>query len=302
MSEYVKLTLAATALALKDANLTDTTDASAILGSTHGSADFSATYYREIVRQGFIGANPVLFAEGVPNAAAAHLSLMLGLKGACQTIIGSRTAGLEALQLAALRIRTGQWERAVVGAGEEYSSLVNGGYAHCGLYCGNAGGADPSQRNGFTTGAAAVTFVLESRAAFEARKVRPRGQIVAASSSRGRPNESIESACRVLEAMQKPDAILTSAAGFWADRAEAAAIRRVAPNSVVSALYGHAAEHYTASPLLAIASMLQTGKLPRMMQTTSELRRATGEESVDRFATLCTDFTGCVSGALVARL
>ena len=61
----------------------------------------------EIVRQGLIGANPVLFAEGVPNSAAAHLSLMLGLKGGCQTIIGSRTSGLDALHLAALRIRAG---------------------------------------------------------------------------------------------------------------------------------------------------------------------------------------------------
>jgi hypothetical protein len=81
MSEYVKLSLAATALALKDSKLDalenygDAT--SVILGSAHGSADFSSTYYREIVKQGLVGANPVLFAEGVPNSAAAHLSLML---------------------------------------------------------------------------------------------------------------------------------------------------------------------------------------------------------------------------------
>src|SRR4030095_10626820 len=99
MSEYVKLTLAATALALKDAKLESAEDASAILGSTHGSADFSATYYREIVRQGLIGANPVLFAEGVPNAAAAHLSLMSSLKGGCQAIVGSRTSGVAAPHL-----------------------------------------------------------------------------------------------------------------------------------------------------------------------------------------------------------
>jgi 3-oxoacyl-[acyl-carrier-protein] synthase II len=122
MSEYVKLTLAATALALADAKVDPAAggfadSCSVILGSTHGSADFSATYYREIVCQGFIGANPVLFAEGVPNAAAAHLSLMLGLKGACQTVIGSRTSGLDALHLAAARIRSGEWDRAIVGAG-----------------------------------------------------------------------------------------------------------------------------------------------------------------------------------------
>ena len=83
-------------------------------------------------------ANPMLFAEGVPNAAAAHLSLMFNLKGACQTIIGSRTAGLNALRLAFLRVRGGQWDRAVVGAAEEYSPLVNAAYGHRGLYAGRA--------------------------------------------------------------------------------------------------------------------------------------------------------------------
>src|SRR6185369_10170940 len=144
MSDYVKLTLAATMLALQDAKLDAASgfgdDCSVVLGSTHGSAEFSATYYREIVNHGLIGANPVLFAEGVPNAAAAHLSLMLGLKGACQTVIGSRTSGLDALHLAATRILTGEWERAIVGAGEEYSTIVNGGYAHCGLHKGTGGG------------------------------------------------------------------------------------------------------------------------------------------------------------------
>ena len=259
MSEYVKLTLAATALALNDAKIDPAGEfgehCSVILGSTHGSADFSVTYYREIVRQGLIGANPVLFAEGVPNAAAAHLSLMLSLKGACQTVIGSRTSGLDALQLAALRIRSGQWDRAIVGAGEEYSPIVNGGYGHCGTYCG-PNGCEPAQGKGFVAGAAAVTFVLESRTAAEARNAKARGRVLAGSGSRGRAGEAIESACRVLESLDRPAAILSSAAGFWADRAEAAAIRRVVPKAVVSSLYGHAAEHYSASPLLSVASCI----------------------------------------------
>src|SRR5262249_3056775 len=75
MSEYVKLTLAATAVALKDAAVADTAlfaeHCSVILGTAHGSADYCHTYYADIVKQGYIGANPMLFAEGVPNAAAA---------------------------------------------------------------------------------------------------------------------------------------------------------------------------------------------------------------------------------------
>ncbi len=303
MSEYVKLTLAATTLALADAKIDPASgfgeDCSVILGSAHGSTDFSVTYYREIVRQGLIGANPVLFAEGVPNAAAAHLSLMLLLKGACQTIIGSRTSGLDALQLAAMRIRSGQWDRAIVGAGEEYSPIVNGGYSHCGTYCG-PGGCDPASGKGFVAGAAAVTFVLESRAAAERRNASGRGRILGGSGSRGRPGETTESACKVLEALDRPLAILSSAAGFWADRAEAAAIGRVAPNAVVSSLYGHIAEHYSASPLLSIAAVLASGKLPRMLFGLRGVRAADGSERARNFAAICTDFTGCVSGVSVA--
>ena len=317
MSEYVKLTLAATALALKDSRLDelpnygDTT--SVILGSAHGSADFSSTYYGEIVRQGLIGANPVLFAEGVPNAAAAHLSLMLGLKGGCQAIIGSRTSGVDALHLAALRIRGGEWDRAIVGAGEEFSAIVNAAYGHCGLYgsdAGHAGGVNgaggaagasegPSTERGFVTGSAAVTFVLESRRAAAARCAVGRGVVLRNASFRGRPNESIESACRVLKALDPPRAVLTSMSGTWVDRAESAAIRRAAPSAVAASMYGHVAEHFSATPLLGIAAGLLTGRLPRMLQPLREIRGADGTEPADRFAAVCTDFTGCVSGVLV---
>ena len=301
MSEYVKLSLAATALALQDSKLDalenygDT--ASVILGSAHGSADFSSTYYRDIVKQGLIGANPVLFAEGVPNSAAAHLSLMLAVKGGCQTIIGSRTSGLDALHLAALRIRSGQWDRAIVGAGEEYSAVVNGAYGHCGLY--NAAGGWPADQRGFVTGSAAVTLVLESREAAERRGVSGRGAVLGNANFRGRPNESIESACRVLESLQSPRAVLTSTSGTWVDRAEAAAIRRATPTAVASSLYGHVAEHFSASPLLGVAAALLSGRLPRMLQPLRDISPATGTELAERFAAICTDFTGCVSGVLV---
>src|SRR5262249_53882943 len=111
MSPYVKLTLAAATLACRDAQLADRADllaqTSALLGTTHGSSSYCHDYYAQIVREGVLAANPMLFAEGVPNVGAAQLSLMLGLKAACQSIIGTRTAGLDALRLAWLRIGSG---------------------------------------------------------------------------------------------------------------------------------------------------------------------------------------------------
>ena len=122
-----------------------------------------------------------------------------------------------------------------------------------------------------------------------------------ADAGRGRPNESIESAVRVLESLGKPDTVLTSLCGTWTDRAEAAALRRATPHAQISSLYGHTGEHFSATPLLALAGVLLTGKLPRMLHPLTDLRCADGAGRADRAAAICTDFTGCVSGALVAR-
>jgi hypothetical protein len=64
-------------------------------------------------------------------------------------------------------------------------------------------------------------------------------------------------------------------------------------------LYGHVAEHFSASPLLAIAAALLTGRLPRMLQPLRDVAPADGSEPADLFGAICTDFTGCVSGVLI---
>src|SRR5205823_5159365 len=112
MSDYVKLTLAATTLACRDAGITDT-------------AAFAADW-------------------------------------------------------AAARIRSGVWDRAIVGGGEEHGTLVNSAYRHCGLYAAGAGGCAPfGGEAGFVAGAGAVALILESRDSIERRAGgKPRARIV----------------------------------------------------------------------------------------------------------------------------
>src|SRR5690606_1406844 len=100
LSVYARLTVAAAVMALRDAGVEDgearaafCNDCEAALGTAHGSPGYAEAYYREIVESGPEAANPMLFAEGVPNAGAAQLSIALGVRGACQTILGTRTAG-----------------------------------------------------------------------------------------------------------------------------------------------------------------------------------------------------------------
>ncbi len=241
MSEYARLTLAAAGAVCRDAGLEPGSEAlaecSAILGTTQGSTNFCEQYYGQIVREGLAAANPVLFAEGVPNAAAAHLSMMLGLRGGCQTIIGSRTAGLSALALGALRIRVGAWSRVIVGAAEEFSLVVNRAYAACGI------GHSP---DGITAAAGAVTAVLESRRAAEERGARVLGRV-------GRvawcSDPASHARAHVLERLGDPGRVLTS-------------------------LGDSGPELFSVAPLAALALALAKGTRDRFALVGSEFRGA----------------------------
>jgi 3-oxoacyl-[acyl-carrier-protein] synthase II len=306
MSDQVKLTLAATAIACQHAGITDVTafanECSAILGSAHGSANYSVAYYGEIIKQGLVGANPMLFAEGVPNASSAHLSLMLGVKGACQTIIGTRTAALDALRLASLRIASGAWERAVVGASEEHSDIINDAYRHCGLYT-SEGNAPFASEAGFVTGAASVSFILESRDAVEARGGRAYGVVLEGASARSQPGDPTAAARQVLSQLHAPRHVITSANGTRVDRTELAALRLACPGATVSSMYGHVAESFSVTPLLGIAATLLSGRLPALrggaIDRTTGLAAATGAETPDSVVALCSDYTGHVSALRV---
>jgi 3-oxoacyl-[acyl-carrier-protein] synthase II len=166
MSAYSKLTVAATSLALEHAGIQDVeafgAHASAILGTLVGGADYTRRYYSQIVEEGLGAANPMLFAEGVPNAAAAQLGMAFGVQGGCQTIIGTRTAGLDALAVAVLRIQRGVWTRAIVSAADEHSELTAMGMRLC------ANAEFPSR-----IGSGAVSLILESARVATGRNASP---------------------------------------------------------------------------------------------------------------------------------
>ncbi len=308
MSDYVKLTLASATLAFADAGVAEnpsfSASCSAILGSTHAGAAYCVSYYEQIVREGISAANPMLFAEGVPNSAAAHLSLMLSLKGSCQSLIGTRTAGLDALRLAFYRITCGEWDRAVVSAAEEFVPTVNQAYAHCGLYAPeNRGGAFGGDGR-FSVGCGAVTFIVESRDAIERRGGKSRGSVLACGGAAMRADHAIEDIAHVLEAIHAPRHVISSANGTWIDRAEAAAIARSAQARVVSSIYGLFPETFSVGPLAGIAAALLTRKLPQFHGEIGQMPEGLEIASEARAATsmgvLCTGFNGTVAGATIS--
>ena len=90
-----------------------------IAANWSGTPEFTIQYYRDLIASGINLANPVLFAESVPNIGSAHCSIALGIRAASISVIGRRTAGIEAISLASAKIKTGAWPRAILVAAEE---------------------------------------------------------------------------------------------------------------------------------------------------------------------------------------
>ncbi|MEE9403294.1 MAG: beta-ketoacyl synthase N-terminal-like domain-containing protein [Algisphaera sp.] len=260
LSNYVKNTLAAARLALDDAGVAHDDwaafgqNTAGLLGTTHGSTQYSYAYYRGIVDDGLQTANPMQFAEGVPNAGAAHLSMTLKLTGACQTFIGSRTSGLDALRLAALRIAQGEWQRAIVCAGEEHDPLVERCLAELGLPMTTAGGA--------------VTLVLESAHAAGERGATPLARIMGGTQVNASGNASRHTSLLT-------DLITNNTAGntwlcplggatnpTWLSRLEAIALRRaqLANTPTTNVFPAGIAECFSATPLLTVAAAINALK------------------------------------------
>lgn len=312
LSQYVKLLLAATSMACKHAGLDDVPSypgtLGAITGTMHGSAKFSEDYYNQLVEEGVDNANPLLFAEGVPNAGTAHLSMMLNLKGPTQTLIGGRTAGLDALNLSAHRIATGQWDAAIVGAGEEMCDMVAKVYRSCGLHAQGHASLPFEDEGGFVSSAGAVTLVLESRAAAQNRGATIYGSIESWDQTCWNSDKIKPGIAQIGKMIAKhgvAEHYISSANGTRLDRIEALALRVgtgwQSTEPAVSSASPRLHETFSAGPLLSIAATLlrrqSLGLAGSGLDQIDGLRPARRDEPVNRFAVLSTDYTGVCSGA-----
>jgi 3-oxoacyl-[acyl-carrier-protein] synthase II len=282
LGSCVKYMLASVSMALRHAGLEGDAlaNATALLASTHGSSTFCSDYYSQIVREGVLSANPVLFAEGVPNAAAAHVSTNFGIRGACQTFIGSRTSGLDALAMASRRIGTGACDIVVVGAAEETHATVDRAYRH---FLGN---------NEYFTSPGSAALIVESAAHARARGARPLARLGASTSASGHHMMRQSRGCAaafdtpstIVHALASAKAtrVMGSSNGTWIDSAESAAFKRSEHSMRLDRFTAGLGDLFATGPIAEIVAALHGGEN-------------------GPFLSLCTDFTGVSTGIVIEQ-
>jgi len=186
---------------------------------------------------------------------------MLGLKQSCQTLLGTRTSGLDALRLAALRIRAGDWQRAIVSGGEEFDLTINEAYSRC--------GTRGDDRGSFHNTAGAVAFVVESAEAATARGATPLATIGEGIQLSGKRAEIKETVARLAANFADQPFITAPPGASWLAREEDAGLAQAGANAIPIPL----PEVFSATSLAALAIAITRKIEPR-------------------FVTLSTDFGG----------
>jgi 3-oxoacyl-(acyl-carrier-protein) synthase len=262
--------LAAAAEALAEAGGGVAPEESAVLvASTLGAANFSYRLWQELVKSGPLGASPMLFSEGVPNALVGHAARLLRLLAAGHMIGGGNGCGLRALAVARDLLECGRARRALVGASEEWSELAVRAYARFGIVARE--GAPRRSARGLPMGEGAAMLCLErrdpERAAAPALATLRAVESVQLPSLRGAAavDELVALFERTFAAarVRPSDVFLASAAnGTAADRLEAQAVARLAasgagaPRGVSRRVRDLCGETFSVAPLLQVVEAL----------------------------------------------
>lgn len=132
VARATQFALAASAMALSDAGIPPGASggerAGLIVGVTHGALEYSTLFHGGLLMEGPAGASPLYFSESVLNAPAGNAAIAFGIRGPVHTLIGEETVGTDAIDLAAVLLRSGHADWCLVVGTEEWSGLVDAVY------------------------------------------------------------------------------------------------------------------------------------------------------------------------------
>jgi 3-oxoacyl-(acyl-carrier-protein) synthase len=99
-----------------------------------GSIFYSRSFYAHILKKGRHFASPSLFPETVYNSPVSHVASILGIEGACYTLVGDETAWVDALRVAQVWLARGTADAVLVLGGEELDPIVLEAFQRAGWF------------------------------------------------------------------------------------------------------------------------------------------------------------------------
>ena len=252
--------------ALSDAGLPIDADPSRrmalIFAVANGGVIYTKRFYHDIVASGAEAASPLLFPETVFNAAASHLSAILGVTGTSYTVVGDGAVGLIAIKMAEDLMAQQELDYCLVVGAEEADWLLCDAYQKWRLLR-PAPPIEPFSKPAHGTilseGAGAVLLAREGPVK------------IASIHITGHYRRRRDAAARLTQALHgvattKTPVAVASANGTFVDNAEIEALSNTLPRAIIYAPKQALGESVAAGALWQViiaAQVLQQKKMPR---------------------------------------
>ena len=172
MDRIGKIMVSAVRLALNDSDLDlkkeDPNRIGLSFGTGLGSSDTVDQFFRSLLKDGPVGAAPILFQTAVPNAISSHCSIEYGIKGVTITFSHKETSAEMAIAYARHLLREGRADVILAGGGDELSEPLYHVYSMLGGLSPGRGKASEGMRpfdrsrNGIVLGEGSGILVLET--------------------------------------------------------------------------------------------------------------------------------------------
>ena len=172
MDRIGKIVVSSVRLAIEDSALNlkeeDSNRIGISLGTGLGSSDTVDQFFRSLLKEGPVGAAPLLFQTAVPNAITSHCAIEYGIKGVNITFSHKESSTEMAMTFAYDLLKEGRADVILAGGGDELSEPLYHVYSMLGALSPGRGksaeGMRPfdRDRNGIVLGEGSGILVLET--------------------------------------------------------------------------------------------------------------------------------------------
>ena len=190
MDRIGKIVVSAVRLAIEDSGLDlkeeDSSRIGISIGTGLGSSDTVDQFFRSLLKEGPLGAAPLLFQTAVPNAITSHCAIEYGIKGVNITFSHKESSTEMAMTFAYHLLKEGRVDVILAGGGDELSEPLYHVYSMLGALSPGRGkgmeGMKPfdRDRNGIVLGEGSGILVLETLEHAEKRGAKIYAELVGA--------------------------------------------------------------------------------------------------------------------------